>query len=63
LVDSGGSWKLDWKGCALPPELPFINDVTALNDGGFFVTHMWNKNSLFEDTVTKLMARENTGLV
>jgi hypothetical protein len=63
LIDSNGIWQLDWKGCALPPEDPFINDVAALNDGGFFVTHMWNKSPSFEDTVAKLMAGENTGWV
>ena len=63
LQNSKGSWALDWKGCALPPEDPFINDVAALNDGGFFVTHMWDKSPAFEETVKRLLAGENTGWV
>ena len=63
LAESNGQWQLDWRGCALPPEDPFINDVASLNDGGFFVTHMWNKSPAFEDTVARLLAGENTGWV
>ncbi|MEM6999423.1 MAG: SMP-30/gluconolactonase/LRE family protein [Pseudomonadota bacterium] len=54
---------LQWRGCALPPEDPFINDVAARRDGGFYVTHMWNKNGSFEETVAALQAGQPTGWV
>ncbi len=57
------SGDLKWQGCALPPGDPFINDVAARRDGGFYVTHMWNKSVAFEDTVAALLAGEPTGWV
>lgn len=56
-------WQLEWKGCARPPGDPFINDVAGLADGGFLVTHMWNKSQPFEEVVTQLRAGEPTGWV
>ncbi|MCB1644773.1 MAG: SMP-30/gluconolactonase/LRE family protein [Pseudomonadales bacterium] len=57
------SWQLVWQGCALPPGDPFINDVAALNDGGFFVTHMWDKHTDFEKVGEMLTSGQNTGWV
>ncbi len=54
-------WHLTWRGCALPPGDPFINDVAALNDGGFVVTHMWDKGMPFENVAEKLLAGEKIG--
>ncbi len=54
---------LTWRGCALPPGDPFINDVAARRDGGFYATHMWDKSGSFEDTVAKLLGGEHTGWV
>ncbi|MEM1434342.1 MAG: SMP-30/gluconolactonase/LRE family protein [Pseudomonadota bacterium] len=54
---------LAWRGCALPPEDPFINDVAARSDGGFYVTHMWNKSASFEATAEALLAGKSTGWV
>lgn len=54
-------WHLVWRGCALPPGDPFINDVAGLNDGGFIVTHMWDKGLPFEDVAAKLLAGEKIG--
>jgi sugar lactone lactonase YvrE len=31
---------LEWRGCAIPGEPHFLNDVAALPEGGFVVTHM-----------------------
>lgn len=59
-AESGG-WSLIWRGCALPPGDPFINDVAGLKDGGFVVTHMWDKSLPFEDVAAKLLAGENIG--
>ena len=56
-------WSLQWRGCALPPGDPFINDVVSLNDGGFLVTHMWDKSLPFEKVVGKWRRGEKTGWV
>ncbi len=54
---------LTWRGCALPPGDPFINDVAARKDGGFYVTHMWNKSADFAATANALQSGEPTGWV
>ncbi|MFN3235723.1 MAG: SMP-30/gluconolactonase/LRE family protein [Pseudomonadales bacterium] len=59
--NSEGNWHTIWRGCALPPDDPFINDVAGLNDGGFIVTHMWNKSLPFAAVVAQLLAGANTG--
>ena len=63
LTQPEGEWQLEWKGCAKPPEDPFINDVAGLNDGGFLVTHMWDKGLPFDEVAAKLVAGESTGWV
>lgn len=40
-TDDGAT--LAWRGCALPPDETFMNDVVALPDGNFLVTHMYPK--------------------
>ena len=60
VADNGD---LTWRGCALPPGDPFINDVAARKDGGFYVTHMWNKSADFATTAATLQAGKNTGWV
>lgn len=57
------SGDLTWRGCALPPGDPFINDVAAKRDGGFYVTHMWDKSRSFEEIAAALSAGETTGWV
>ncbi len=37
--------RLVWRGCAVAPEQGSFNDVAALSDGGFLVTHMAAKDS------------------
>jgi hypothetical protein len=56
-------WQLHWKGCALPPDDPFINDVAGLKDGGFLVTHMWDKNQPYLMLILKYLVGINTGWV
>ncbi len=63
LAEQDNTWHLFWKGCAIPPEDPFINDVAGLKDGGFFVTHMWNKSTPFEKIVEQFNNGENIGWV
>lgn len=59
----GETTTLRWRGCAIPPGDPFINDVAGLQDGGFFVTHMWDKSISFPVLVAKLLAGTKTGWV
>lgn len=40
---SGSAPKLEWRGCVTFPEHAVLNDVAALPDGGFAVTHMYDK--------------------
>jgi hypothetical protein len=63
LLDGDDGWSLAWRGCALPPGDPFINDVAGLADGGFFVTHMWDKSTSFEEVVAQYQAGEDIGWV
>lgn len=63
LTKPDNQWQLAWKGCARPPGDPFINDVAGLIDGGFLVTHMWDKSQPFERVVERLLAGEHTGWV
>jgi hypothetical protein len=42
--DSEPAPSLEWRGCALPPEDSFLNDVAALPDGGFVTTHMFPRD-------------------
>ncbi len=59
----GNEISLNWRGCAIPPGDPFINDVAGLKDGGFVVTHMWDKSVSFPVLVAKLLAGAKTGWV
>lgn len=63
VTQNDGRWQLAWQGCALPPGDPFINDVAGRRDGGFYVTHMWDKHADFEAIGARLMAGETTGWV
>ncbi|MEM7098625.1 MAG: SMP-30/gluconolactonase/LRE family protein [Pseudomonadota bacterium] len=54
---------LAWRGCAMPPGDPFLNDVAARQDGGFYVTHMWNKSGKFDEIVANLLGGVATGWV
>ena len=63
LSGSEGNWGLQWRGCAKPPDDPFVNDVAGLNDGGFVVTQMWNKSYMLEEVVALVEAGETTGWV
>ena len=63
LLNPGDAWTLSWKGCAKPTADPFMNDVAGLNDGGFVVTHMWNKSTPFEEVVASFNAGNKIGWV
>jgi hypothetical protein len=40
VQDRGASVSVHWRGCVMPPEPMFFNDVVSLPDGGFLATHM-----------------------
>jgi hypothetical protein len=63
LSEIDNEWQVTWKGCAIPPGDPYINDVAGLLDGGFLVTHMWDKTLPFETVVEKLLGGEKVGWV
>lgn len=44
-ANNGIAPKLSWRGCVLFPEHAVLNDVVALPDGGFAVTHMYNREN------------------
>lgn len=56
-------WTLFWRGCAQPPGDPFLNDVVGLSNGGFLVTHMWDKSHLYATLVLKYLLGIETGWV
>ncbi len=43
----GDSQRLQWRGCVMMPEGSFLNDVVATPGGGFLVTQMFPKDSLW----------------
>jgi len=45
VSDAQSAQSLTWRGCAIPPEGSFLNDVAALPDGGFVTTHMFPHGS------------------
>jgi len=45
VTGSGSGSEVAWRGCALAPEGNWLNDVVALPEGGFLVTHMLPKRS------------------
>lgn len=63
LMEIDEHWSLAWRGCAIPPGDPFINDVAGLQDGGFLVTHMWDKSTPFEKIVERYMNGDQIGWV
>ena len=53
----GTETAVEWRGCAVPPEGAFLNDVVSLPDGGFLVTHMMSAEAGAMD-----LARGSLGL-
>lgn len=43
LLQTDGRYELQWRGCVPMPKGTFMNDVAALPDAGFVVTHMFDK--------------------
>lgn len=45
VLGGTGHWQLVWRGCVLPPEGSYMNDVAALPDGDFLVSHMFPRDA------------------
>lgn len=45
VTGAGPVAALEWRGCALPPDGAFFNDVVHLPDGGFLVTQMMDRDA------------------
>ncbi len=56
-------WGLVWRGCVVAPEENFINDVSLLSDGSFFVSHMYSHKFTTADFLYQLIAKQDTGYV
>ena len=66
VADNGSKltkWGLIWRGCVLVPEENFINDVSLLGDGSFFVSHMYPHEFTTTDFLYQLIAKQDTGYV
>jgi hypothetical protein len=55
VVDDAGV-ALRWKGCVAAPSTSSLNDVVALPDGGFLVTHMGENATTFRGKIASLRA-------
>ena len=58
LIKMPGGVKLVWRGCLIPPDKPFLNDVTTAADGTVLMTHMFENGM----SVPKLLLFEVLGL-
>ncbi len=45
VQQDGGHWQLQWRGCVVPEDGTFMNDVALLGNGGFVATHMFDKRA------------------
>lgn len=51
-----GRWSLKWRGCAIPPESAWLNEVVLLPDGSLYTSHMMTKGQGFESAAEGLQA-------
>ncbi len=63
LVPKAQTWQLIWRGCTLPPENHFLNDIALDNNGEFYVTHMYGFNFGITDFLLQSVLKQNTGYV
>jgi len=45
LLGNSGQWKLEWRGCVIPTDGIYMNDVALMKNGGFVASHMFDKHS------------------
>ncbi|HAZ94613.1 MAG TPA: hypothetical protein DCW94_02825 [Porticoccaceae bacterium] len=56
-------WGLVWRGCVVAPAENYLNDVSLLADGSFFVSHMFGHDFSVNDFLTVAITKQNTGYV
>ncbi len=62
VLGESGQWQLAWRGCTLPPRGTYMNDVAALQDGGFLVSHMFPRDAWTVGGINLYMFRGMLGL-
>ena len=45
VVPAGLDTRIEWRGCAIPPDDSYLNDVVATPEGGLLTTHMLPKSA------------------
>lgn len=40
VLGAGTGWKVEWRGCVIPPEGAWLNEVIVLRDGSLMTSHM-----------------------
>lgn len=58
LAETPDGYRLRWRGCAVMPEGSYLNDVAALPEGGFLVTHMLPKGNWWAMITTFTLGSE-----
>lgn len=59
MADENNSYSLAWRGCVGFEKNAYLNDVVALPDGGFVVSHMFDRQQT--DALAKAVAQRNPG--
>jgi hypothetical protein len=62
VLQDGPQVQVVWRGCVIPPEIAYLNDVVHLPGGGFLTTHMMEFGSPFVGMI-KAMLGMDTGWV
>jgi hypothetical protein len=60
-VFGGDKPTLSWRGCAMAPPKSNLNDVVALPEGGFLVSHMFDHGTM--EVMEAMQSTTNTGYV
>lgn len=67
LLKSDLGYALAWRGCVIPPDGSFFNDVALLRNGGFVASHMFDRRDPvifgFSSGIWKAQLGINTGYV
>lgn len=45
VLDADGQWILAWRGCVIPSDGIYMNDIALMQDGGFVASHMFDRYS------------------
>ncbi len=45
VLQNNNQYTLEWRGCVLPPDGTYMNDVALMKNGGFVASHMFDKRA------------------